>query len=233
MSARFDVGPFEILIQRAWFAVELIDPIALESVVSDLKVTLVGSESRPIVTGSGRFAWPLRDGAALPQQVSVRSLSRIYADTTYRIQQPPAPVSRELLFRLMLKPLPGYPYTNGMTLVRGRLIETKPLAGQQPRGVGNASVRIRWRNRVGNPPADVDSDGPAAACSASGHFASGLPLPRGALPRMLADDSLNARLVIERPSGALAPMVRISPALQGLKEAQALVLAQPLVWDQL
>lgn len=230
--ARFPTGPFEVHVQRAWFGVEFIDPVTFDSIRSQLNVSLLGSAAPPIVTSSGRFVW-LTPAQAYPQTVRLEDSSRRYASRDYFID-PPLPLPRPQLFRLLLEPTPGYAFGSDVTLLRGQLIETRPAAGTEPNGIGDARVRLRWRNRQGDPSMIVDADGPSARCGEQGHFACALPLPPGARPQLLgATDDLNVRLVIERHVAGGAMQTRVVSNISELKQGRTRVLPEPIVWDEL
>lgn len=231
MNERFATGPFETHVQQAWLGVEFVDPVTFDNVRSQLKATLLGSTTPPIITSSGRFVWPA-PAQPFPQTVRLEDGSRRYANRDYVID-PQLPLPHAPLFRLLLEPTPGYGFDSDITLLRGRILETRPNAGDQPRGVGNARVSLRWRNRIQNPAVFIDVDGPAAACGELGHFACALPLPPGARPQLLSTDALNVRLVIDRQSGGGPIQTRIVPGISDLRQGRARVLPDPIVWDEL
>lgn len=216
--------PFDLIRQRVWFGVELIDPLRRNIVSRNVRVALLGDPTQPIISASGRFAWWMRPGA-LPQAVDVTSADNRYLSRRYALdfQQAPAPAP---LFRLLLTTTQAYSFANESTLVRGRLLETKPVANLPLRPIDAAELRLRW--------SDVERgalDGPPSATSRSGDFAAALPLPPGARPRT-KDGSLVLYLVIQRRDLPGAAQARTVP-LTSIREAQPQVLPQAIFWDEL
>jgi hypothetical protein len=229
MSSRFPTGPFETLTQRTWFGVELIDPVTTQTVSQGVVVKLAGSVTPPIRTPSGRFGW-LLPGAVFPQTVQFEDEHRRYSRREYVIN-PVLPLPRAALFRLPLEHMPGFAFDSDTTLLRGRIIVTRPAANADPQPVADARLWLRWRNQPANGPA-VDVDGPVARGGASGHFACALPLPPGARPARLGAD-LVAALVIERTPAGGATQRKIFQGVTELRQSRTRLLAQPIVWDEL
>lgn len=232
MSARFATGPFEILIQKTWFGVELIDPVNAQTISQGLVVKLVGNDTKPIRSPSGRFGW-LLPAAPFPQTVRVEDEERRYAKRDYVIDPPPAlppPRPTAALFPLLLEHAASFSYDGDLTLLRGQLIETRPAPNTQPRGVDNARVWLRWSDVSG--PATVNA--PASWTGTQGHFACALPVPAGRKPRRVpGDTAIAVRLIIERPGATPGAQHKNFSVAGGLREARTTPLANPLFWDEL
>ena len=145
MAAITLVSP-ENIRRTALVAVELLDPVTLSLIHRGVTVTAQGLTGVPIISWSGRFVWLAEDGA-WPVTFTVDPGGEPYErEIQPAPSRPPsllAAPAEARLARITLRPTATYPFTDGVTSVRGRLRETADPASA---GISGADVWIRWAN---------------------------------------------------------------------------------------
>jgi hypothetical protein len=185
--------------RRVLCALEVVDPLTLALVWRGVRVTAEGLANPPIVNASGRFVW-LREDNAWPTRISVATNRLPFEDDS--VTKPrPADLDRataaDRLFRVVLRPTAAYDLPEGVTAIRGRLVETS-AAGAAP--VTDARVQLAWFDLHANawvpaPPASVRD----AGTSAAGDFATLLRLSPASLQEPdITKGHLKVRLHVTR-----------------------------------
>ncbi len=206
MPRRFDVRlPLERAHTRqAMLAIELLDAVTLERVARGMEVTAQGLTGQPVVNDSGLFVWLLEDVTKL-EKVIVEP----HAEPFERVEIAAAQVTRPL-HRVELAPLATYPFSPGVTVIRGSLYEKRVALGATPAAISGATVRFEW----------LDDDGATwhpwqapAITGTAGDFVSILRLARGRSaqadqpsradeqPRLDANGMMTLRLFAKRAAG--------------------------------
>lgn len=195
MARPFDVRlPLEqAYVRDAMLAVELLDPVTLERVSRGVKVTAVGLASAPIVNFGELFVW-LQQSTANFQKLVIEPGTRPFERmeiSAAQVQQP--------LHTVELTPLASYPFTPGITVIRGSLYETKVPEGATPAPVAGATIRLEW----------LDEDkvtwtaSPArAVTNAKGDFTSILRLAPEQVSLVDAQGMMTIRLFAKRAAGS-------------------------------
>lgn len=133
MTALALVGS-ETIARSARIGVALIDPVTLAT-VGDGMTVVAGFDRPPRRSLTGLFYW-LVDHGPWPAKVSVLPGSRPYESQEETTQAEPGDDHPEArLTRIVLRPTPAYDFPDGITVVRGRLVETvahpAPIAGAE------------------------------------------------------------------------------------------------------
>lgn len=198
------------------FAVEVVDAVTLEPVTRGISVKATGLTRKPIVNYSGAFVW-LEEGGARPQQIVIDASNTPYESITL-----PAPASPIKSMRIELAPRYDYPFTSGITALRGSLIEN-PIGTAVP--VASAELWLQWVDD--NAPGTTWIDAPTHSHSrANGDFAAHLRLTPRQVPRT-ANGGLRSRLRVARNG---APRTSMEFALPEGRVADAL---PPFAWSDL
>lgn len=186
----------EIINRSALVAVELIDPVTLLLVHEGVTVTAQGLAGRPMVSWSGRFVW-LAEGDSWPATFTVDPGNQPYE--TEMQPAPPRPTefleapARDRLARITLRPTAAYPFSDGVTAVRGHLRDT---ADPKSAAVAGAEVWIRWANDAPGGPPLVDAP-VRARTNQSRDFAAFVRLPTKARPTV-DNGNLAVRIAVSR-----------------------------------
>lgn len=219
MSARpFDVRlPLEPSYRReAMLAVELLDPVTLERVAQGVRVTAVGLTSTPIINFSGLFVW-LRQPTTDFQQLTIEPGTRPFE----RMEIPAAQVQLPL-HSVELKPRANYPFTPGITAIRGALSETSVPPGATPAPVAGATIRLEWLHEDGL----TWMVSPATALTdAKGVFTVILRLAPMQMTALDAQGRMSIRLFAKRAAGGEKHHEFLLP--------HGCVTDQAYAWDQL
>jgi hypothetical protein len=230
--------PFEIRleprpprIRRGLFALELLDPVTLVRVSQGVKVVAEGLRAKPIVNAGGLFVWPEEDIGRLrsvsidPQTLPYEKIELLPAD----LQLPPV---RPPITTIMLSPCVNYPFSAGITGLRGMLVEERVSAPGPRTPVVNAEVRPRWLDEDGV----TWRDSPASSrTDAKGSFAAFLRLAPADAPQLSPAGAVSVRLRViretrQRDSAVLTlPQGRIADHSTFAQGLEALILA----WDEL
>lgn len=193
MARPFDVRlPIEAAYRReAMLAVELLDPVTLERVAHGVTVTAIGLAGLPIVNFGGLFVW-------LKQPVS--GFTKLLVDPGVRPFAPmeiAAAAVQRPLHTVELQPLAHYPFTPGVTAIRGSLFEHRVPPGTPPDPVGGAAIRLEWLHEDGSTwvasPARAQTD-------AHGDFTTILRHAPGHVPALDAQGRMTIRLFAGRAS---------------------------------
>jgi len=143
--------PFEVrlpleqaYVREVMFALELLDAVTLERVVGGVKVDAVGLTGSPILNHGGLLVW-LKEPTANLQKVVIEPQTRPFERTEIPVAQLQFP-----LHTVELKPLSNYPFSPGVTAIRGSLYDTRVALGQAPVPITGATVRLEWMDGSNN-----------------------------------------------------------------------------------
>jgi hypothetical protein len=218
MPRTFDVNwsPVPAYVRRMAFAAEIIDAVTLEPVRSGIGVTARGLSNKPFVNGSGMYVW-LAEGNARPSAIVVDTGDSPYEPTTQAV--PPAPA---LSMRIALAPRPGYALADGVTALRGTLIERRvgprtPIAGAQ--------VWLRWIDTTPSTPALVDVT-PRSSTRSGGDFAVFVHLAPDQTAGLDTNGSLRVRL------GARFRSTTRTSEEFALLQGRVFERSAPFVWNE-
>lgn len=194
MARPFDVRlPLEqAWLRRTMLAVELLDPVTLERVSRGVTVTAPGLAGAAIVNFGGLFVWR-RQSAANFQKLVIEPGTCPFE----RMEIPAAQVQRPL-HTVELKPLANYPFTPGVTAIRGALYEKRVPLGQAPRPVPGATIRLAWLHEDN---ATWISAPATAVTDAQGEFTAILRLAPVDVPAVDARGRMSIRLFAKRAAG--------------------------------
>jgi hypothetical protein len=162
-------------------AVELVDPVTGNLVRDDVGVTVAGLTRPPTVNLTGRFVFLEEPGGSAPGEIKVEPRGAPFEAET---ADPPGLDDRRLR-RILLRPMPAYPFPASATLIRGTLVE-----GPEPDAVPvpGAGVSATWLDQPAGTPA------PKASTNAGGDFVLFVRLARGdAVPGERASGRLTLR----------------------------------------
>ncbi|MEO7497230.1 MAG: hypothetical protein ABIT83_24530 [Massilia sp.] len=125
-------------------AVELLDAVTLEPVTRTVQLSAPPLAPPPFLNAGGRFIW-LLSGPLRPLRVIVEPGTLPYDRED--IAAPPLPAillpATDRLLRIWLRPRRGYRFADGVTLVRGRLLESA-APGAAP--VLDAELWLEWQD---------------------------------------------------------------------------------------
>lgn len=223
MSSIALVSP-ENIIRTALVAVELLDPVTLSLIHSGVRVTAQGLTGSPIISWSGRFVW-LAEDDAWPVTFTVEP-----GGEPYESEIQPAPTrppnllvapAESRLARITLRPTATYPFTDGVTSVRGQLRETEDPASA---GISGADVWIRWANDAPAGPPWVDAL-VRAQTNQAGEFAAFLRLPPKARPTV-ENGNLVVRIAVSRAG-------QVREKEEQLPDGRSYDLPDALAWNKL
>lgn len=217
---------FEVAyVRTVLLAVELLDAVTLQPVVRQATVSASGLARAPLTSAGGRFVW-LAEGARRPARVRVDPGGLPYDPEDQAA--PPLPpdldqVAQEgRLLRVWLRPSRGYPFPDGVTLVRGRLDE-RP-AGVQ--AVTDAEVWLEWQDET-KPGWRNQRARSFTRTRWGGEFAAFLRLAPPYRPALGSDGLMTARLGVAR-----AGAVRYTPQF-ALTEGRTLEEFKHFAWSEL
>lgn len=230
MARSFEVRlPLERAYTReGMLAIELLDAVSLERVSAGVEVRAEGLAGPPFVNYGGLHVW-------LKQDISrfTRLIIEPRALPFERVEIPAAQVNRPL-HRVELQPLTNYPFSAGITALRGSLYETRVPLGQVPQPVGAAIVRLEWLddNTNWNPwhsPVLTNAVGDFTAIQRLARRQYVLhtdPLPPDQAPALDAQGRMSIRFFAKRAGG---------PEKQSadFQLAQGRVSDETFAWDEL
>jgi hypothetical protein len=166
------------------FGVELLDAVTLARVSDGVKVVAEGLHGKPIVSASGFFVWLGKDLTPL-RKVTIDPGLLPYE----RVERDPSELTLPLTV-VELPPRADHPFADGVTGMRGTLIEDR--VGRVP--VGGAAVHLRWLDEN-----SVWHDAPAPSHTGDGgDFVAVLRLTAQEVPELDANDQLTVRLRARR-----------------------------------
>lgn len=194
MSRPFDVRlPLEqAYLREAMLAVELLDAVSLERVSQGVQVTAEGLVGTPIVNFGGLFIW-LKQPTTNFQKLIIEPGAQPFE----RVEIPAAQVQLPL-HTVELKPLANYPFTPGMTAIRGSLYKKKVPVGTTPEPIPGATIRLEWLHEdnltwIPSPA--------TAVTNVNGDFTSILRLAPVEVPALDAQGEMSIRLFAKRAAG--------------------------------
>jgi hypothetical protein len=162
MRTRFSSGPPDRIERSVLFAVEVVDPVRLSLVSQQIAIRAEGLSRSPILNLAGRFVW-LEEGQNWPTTIAVIPDGLPFA--TQRTPTPARPIdlasatAEQRFLRVMLRPTAAYPFSTGVTAIRGQLREG-PAPNAAP--VPGVRVQLAWRDEHDvwspAPPSVSDSD---------------------------------------------------------------------------
>jgi hypothetical protein len=168
----------------ALVAIELIDPVTLLLVSEGIEIKAEGLTAKPIINLSGRFVWFV-EGDHWPIQFSINPGHLPYeSDVVLAPAKPPKPGEPKpdeiRLLRITLRPTSVYPFSDGITVVRGQLRRTED---REPEAISGAEVWIRWLNfPIGGNSEEWVNASTKARTNKFGEFLALLRLPNNARP---------------------------------------------------
>jgi hypothetical protein len=216
MARSFEVRlPLEqAYLREVMFALELLDAVTLERVVGGVDVEAVGLTGAPILNHSGLLVW-LKEPAASFQKIVIEPRTQPFE----RLEIPAAQVQVPL-HTVELNPLSNYPFSPGVTALRGSLYESQVALGQAPVPVSGATIRLEWEDSGG-----ILQPGTADAVTReTGDFVSILRFAPKEEPKV-TNQKLSIRLFAKRAGGA--------EKSKELKLLQGRVTDAVLAWDEL
>lgn len=172
--------------RRVLFAIELVDAVTLERVSQGIKVVAKGLQGTPVVNSGGLFVWREEDFGRL-QQIEIDPGTRPYE----RVELAASQVQRPLT-TIELPPRADYPFTAGVTGLRGTLVESNVTP---PEPVGDAEVGLLWRDADGDWHDAVTASRTGAT---SGDFVSILRLAPSEVPDLDANGAVAVHLRVTR-----------------------------------
>jgi len=218
MSRTFDVNwsPAPAYVRRMAFAAEIIDAVTLEPVRAGINVTARGLRNRPFVNGSGMYVW-LAEGNARPSQIVVDT-----GDSPYEPVTEPVPPPPRVAVRIALAPRASYALSDGVTALRGTLIERR-LGPRTP--VAGAQVWLRWIDAVPNTTPLIDVL-PRSSTRSAGDFAVFLRLAPEQVAGLDNSGSLRVRL------GARFRNTTRTSEEFALPQGRVFERSEPFVWNE-
>ena len=184
--------PLELAYQRrVMFALELLDGVTLQRVSQGVSVVAHGLRGTPVINVGGLFVWREEDFGQL-RKITIDSGFLPYE----RVELEAAQLKRPLK-TVELPPRSDYPFTTGVTGLRGTLIESE-VGPLQP--VRNAEVRLRWRDEDGNWQDAVTASHTDAK---SGDFVSILRLAPNEKPKLDEKGNVTVQLQVTRDGASL------------------------------
>ena len=221
--------------RRVLFAIELIDAVTLERVSEGIKIAVEGLPSKPIVNASGLFVWVetaelqlnqiLLDPSLFPvTQVSIDPGTSPYQAVTLNKSDLKLPLTT-----VELAPELNYPFSAGVTVLRGSVFETRLLAPQPPTAVKEAKVQLRWldENNIWR-----DASTVSRTSKEGGDFAAVLRLAPADVPLLAANGTLTARLRVDRESAGVRSSIDIHLAPGRIDDASHFTPPN-FSWDEL
>jgi hypothetical protein len=239
------------------FAVELIDPITLQTVPpSGITIAAVfpggNPWNKPLSRGR-RFVWAVLFNpnappvaAAVPTSITVTPPADSgYAPFTYVAADIAAGTSTDPeewgLCRLYLRTSPTYPFPSGVTQVSGLLRAVPDVANQPIQVLAGAQVWLQWQDGSTNPA--TPRAGPRCLSDARGAFVASVIFPSKAsksYPAAAADGTITLTLYVARLdpiAGSQQAHMVPDPAqpdpLAGIRPGQAVSLPAPIAWSNL
>jgi hypothetical protein len=193
-------GPFQgglpaerLHLRKVRFAVELQDAVTLLRVSEGVKVVAQGLKGKPVVNHAGLFVWldsnvgDLQSLTVNPNLLPFESATLMGSDL------------KDPLTTIELSPKVSYPFTFGITGLRGRLIESR-IYSHDPIPVQNAALHLQWLDSD-----DVWQEAPTVShTDENGEFALILRLAPNQVPKLDVKDCVDCvtvRLSATRDQG--------------------------------
>jgi hypothetical protein len=180
--------------RRVLFAIELIDAVTLQRVSQGMKeVKAHGLQGKPIVNASGYFVWLDEDIEQL-QKISINPgvlpYERAERNRAQLNLERDGPQGKWPLTSIELSPRVDYPFSTGITGLRGTLIEER----NRSEPVLDAEVYLRWLDQDG-----IWRDAPTRSHTAGGgDFVTMLRFAPSDDPHLDTTGNLTVRLSVRR-----------------------------------
>jgi hypothetical protein len=191
MTRTFDtyLPPETSRVRRVRLAAEVLDGVTLSRVSDGLRLTARGLLGAPIVNAGGLFVW-LAEAGRDPVSVSVDP-----GWLPFDPQQAAVPALPERLVRVELAPRRAYPFPDGATGIRSRLIQNRN--DDPPVPVAGVPAWLQWIDdgQAGTPPVDAPVRG---RTDESGDFAATVRFAPTQVPGLDAHGRLRVRLAATR-----------------------------------
>jgi hypothetical protein len=206
--------------RRVLFALELLDAVTLDRVSQGVEVTAHGLQGKPIVNASGFFVWLDEDIEQL-ERISIDPGTQPYEEVELEGPQLQLPLTS-----IELPPRMDYPFSTGITGLRGTLVEASHE--DPPRPVPKAEVHLQWLDQDG-----IWHDAPTKSHTAEkgGDFVAILRLAPSEIPQLDAKGALTVRLRVKR--GADERSSADLKVLQGRVESSSAPNQSVFAWDEL
>ena len=217
MARTFDAHIGPAYTRRAMMAIEVLDAVSLERLSSGVTVTAVGLRGKPIVNHGGLFVWLEEDLAAFDKLVIDPGELPHFATELPAAAIGPSPHTVRLYPRM------SYPFTAGMSAVRGFLVESDPPNAPPPpwQPIAEAVIRLEWLDADG---VTWHSTAESYVTDAAGQFAAFVRLAPDDQPLVDANGDLTLRFLAKR--GATTKQL-------DLNCPQGRVADETLAWDQM
>jgi len=204
--------------RQSLFALEVLDAVTLERVSAGITVRAAGLSHGPSVSWSGLFVWMI-EGAAQPQGIEIDPGKRPLEGATLAAADITLPFTS-----VQLAPRREYPFTRGVTGLRGMLVESQAAAPGRPVPVAGARIGLRWLDE------DTTTwhDAPAPTRSdASGGFAALLRIVPADVPHVDGAGAFTVQLRASR-DGSTRDSLPFS-----LTPGRVTDTLPPFAWDEL
>lgn len=197
MATRFATFPPEVSrLREVRLAVKVLDPVTCERVSRGLDVQARGLRGKPIVNAGGMFVWT-RERDRDPTHVEIRTGELPFAPVTVAV--PALPV---IAMQVVLSPTLAYPFSAGVSGVRGTLVERR--LDDPPRPVAGAEVWLAWIDDATGVPLPVDAP-VRTTTDRLGEFVTIVRVPVALDPYAGPAAPLRVRVSTSRDGGKRAP----------------------------
>jgi len=210
------------------FAIRAVDAVTLSTVSQGLKVVAEGLKGKPIVNASGLFVWLDEDLGRL-KKVTIDPGTLPYEGVERertQLQLPPLPTP---LTTIELPPRLDYPFSAGITGLRGRFIEEHVLPPESRVPVRNAEVRLRWLDGDGLTWHDAPT---VSHTNSDGDFVSIMRLAPTEVPQLDGNGAVTVRLRARRDAGNERTSTNFT-LLEGRVADPSNVNDRTFAWDEL
>jgi hypothetical protein len=198
MTRTFDIDlPTEpSRVRNVRLATEVLDGVTLARLSAGLTVTAQGLLGKPIVNLDGTFVFLTEDGRD-PVTVNIDTGWLPFDPQVVPVPPlPPLPQPEDRLLRIELVPQRAYPFPQGVSGVRGRLIQQRlplPSPPPQPMPVSNAPIWLQWIDD--SAPGTTWADAPLRGqTDVNGNFVAILRFTPAQVPRLDAAGQLRIRV---------------------------------------
>jgi hypothetical protein len=220
--------PERAYLRRPRLIVEAFDPVTLMPVHDGLRLRVEHLDTPPVVSTSGRFVWFESTARFEKLLIDAGTLPYLPPGTIdippLPAPPPPAKPVRHTLIRLELGPSTTYPFSPGITGLRGTLLED--LADDPPVPVRDAQIHLQW---IDDPlPGDTWVDAPTISQTNSrGDFVAIARLATNQIARADAQQRMRVRVAATRAGNTL-----LSTELQ-IPFDRIADVQQSFAWDDL
>jgi hypothetical protein len=204
--------------RRVLFALELLDAVTLDRVSQGVKVKAQGLQGKPIVNAGGLFVWLDEDINKL-ESISIDPRMLPYEEVKLEGAQLQLPLTS-----IELPPRVDYPFTVGITGLRGTLVEDR----YRSEPVQDAEVRLRWLDQDGD---WHDAPTRSHTTAKGGDFVAILRLAPSDDPQIDTTGKLTVRLRAKRGDDERGSADL--PILQGRVASPSITNRFVFAWDEL